>query len=328
MRRYSAIDSALIRLVCHATRRTRAGGMLAVMTFHRVLQRKDPIIPSEPDRAEFAALMDLVCAHFNVLPLSEGVALLRERRAPPRAVSITFDDGYANNCAVALPILAERRIPATVFVATGFLDGGWMFNDRVIEAVRRAPPELDLRDIGLASYRLTDDLTRARVADQIIRALKHRPASDRERTAHLIASRSGLPRDSGLMMTRDQVRQLHGAGIDIGAHTVSHPILTALQAEDARREIIDGKSQLEAIIGAPVTLFAFPNGRPGVDYDRRHVDMVAEAGFVAGFSTAWGAADANCDFMQMPRIAPWGRTPLRYALQIVASFRQRDYQRV
>ena len=73
---------------------------------------------------------------FNVIPLEEGVAGIKSGKLPPRALSITFDDGYANNATVAAPILKRLGLHATFFIATGFLDGGRMFNDTVIEAVR------------------------------------------------------------------------------------------------------------------------------------------------------------------------------------------------
>jgi len=326
MRQHTALDSALIRLGVVAARGGRERA-LAVLTFHRVLPQKDPLLPSEPDAADFSAVVDLLSTHFNVLGLSDAVSRLKKRQLPPRAVCITLDDGYANNLSVALPILAARGVPATVFVATGFLDGGRMFNDTIIEAVRRTSAEFDLTDLGLGSYLITDDSARIRVVDELIRKLKHRDPAVRAASADAIAARVGLPADTGTMMTREQVRQLHHAGIAIGAHTITHPILTKLDDKDAQREIETGRQELEAIVGSPITLFAFPNGKPGGDYDRRHVDMVAAAGFEAAFSTAWGTADSGGDLMQLPRIAPWGKTPLRYALQIAASYRDRAYQR-
>ena len=77
-------------------------------------------------------------ANFNVISLADGVAGLKRGCLPPRALSITFDDGYRDNHDIALPILLQLGLPATFFVATGFLDGGRMFNDTVIEAVRFA----------------------------------------------------------------------------------------------------------------------------------------------------------------------------------------------
>ena len=87
---------------------------------------------------------------FNVIPLREGVAGLKAGRLPARALSITFDDGYANNESIAAPILARLGLHATFFIATGFLDGGRMFNDTIIETVRAARgTELDLQALGL-----------------------------------------------------------------------------------------------------------------------------------------------------------------------------------
>ena len=88
------------------------------------------------------------------------------------------------------------------------------------------------------------------------------PSDNRQDTVDRFAATGGeLPMD--LMMTTGQVRQLHASGMEIGAHTVNHPILTNLDPEEARREIGRSRHALEEAIGAPVTLFAYPNGRPG-----------------------------------------------------------------
>ena len=116
-------------------------------------------------------------------------------------------------------------------------------------------------------------------------------------------------------MRDDQVRQLHRAGMGIGAHTAHHPILASLPAAAARGEIAAGRAALEAIIGAPVPLFAYPNGKPGTDYRAEHVRMVRELGFEGAVSTAWGA-DAEGDAFQVPRFTPWDRTPGRFLARL------------
>src|SRR5258708_34089794 len=98
-----------------------------------------PILHDEIDSATFERHMALVAADSNVLPLGEACARLLRGALPPRAACITFDDGYADNDRLALPILKRFGLQATFFVATGFSDDGIMFNDGVIEAVRRAP---------------------------------------------------------------------------------------------------------------------------------------------------------------------------------------------
>ena len=115
----------------------------------------------------------------------------------------------------------------------------------------------------------------------------------------------------------EQVRQLHQAGMEIGGHTVNHPIIARLPAPAARQEIADGKAALEAMIGAPVRLFAYPNGKPGQDYQAEHVAMVKQLGFDAAVSTSWGAARAGSDLFQLPRFTPWDRDQLRFTLRMM-----------
>jgi peptidoglycan/xylan/chitin deacetylase (PgdA/CDA1 family) len=118
------------------------------------------------------------------------------------------------------------------------------------------------------------------------------------------------------MMTTEQVRHLHASDMEIGAHTVTHPILAQLDPERAGSEIRESKTHLEAITGGRVTLFAYPNGKPGRDYRREHVGMVRELGFEAAVSTARGVAHAASDPFQLPRFTPWDRTPGKFLLRL------------
>jgi peptidoglycan/xylan/chitin deacetylase (PgdA/CDA1 family) len=119
-----------------------------------------------------------------------------------------------------------------------------------------------------------------------------------------------------LMMTSDQVRVLHRAGMEIGGHTASHPILARMENNAARAEIAQGKEMLEDIIRASVRLFAYPNGKPGQDYLPDHVKMLKDLGFDAAVSTAHGAARRGSDLYQLPRFTPWGRGLARFTLQM------------
>jgi peptidoglycan/xylan/chitin deacetylase (PgdA/CDA1 family) len=93
---------------------------------------------------------------------------------------------------------------------------------------------------------------------------------------------------------------------------VTHPILAQLGAAEALSEICAGRAALESIVGTRVDLFAYPNGKPGKDYNASHVTMVRDAGFAAAVSTQCGAAVAAGDRYQLPRFTPWGKTFLRY----------------
>lgn len=301
---------------------------LLILIFHRVLERPDALLPGEPDAEAFRRLMEVVAKHFNVLPLREAIARLTQSDLPKRSVCVTFDDGYANNCEIALPILIRFGIPATAFIASGFLNGGRMFNDSVIEAVRGAQNTLDLRSHGLGEFPVNDETSRVGAIDTLIGKLKYMDPEVRATLADRICQAAEVESPRNLMMTDAQVKKLHSSGIEIGAHTVSHPILSVVDRDRARREIRENKAVLESITGAPVTTFAFPNGRPGQDYRLEHVELVRAAGFKLALSTAWGAAHHESDVFQLPRVAPWDKDPLRYGLRMAMAYRQRRYAAV
>jgi peptidoglycan/xylan/chitin deacetylase (PgdA/CDA1 family) len=240
---------------------------------------------------------------------------------PPRAVSVTFDDGYRDNESVALPILRRHGIPATFFVATGFLDGGRMWNDSIIEAVRIADGDaLDLRGEGLGDFAAAAGTDRCGAVAGLIAALKYLPPDERAVKVDRIVARVGKPLPDDLMMTSEQVRGLASAGMEIGAHTVGHPILKGLADEAARWEVGHSREELAGIAGRPIELFAYPNGRPGLDYTRRDVDIVRGAGFRAAVSTALGAAAPGADRWQLPRFAPWHRERRPFALRLIRNY--------
>ena len=302
---------------------------LSILIYHRVLPEPDPLIPDVLCASEFDRQLEALARWFTVLPLRDAVSRLRAGTLPVRAACVTFDDGYADNATVALPLLRKRGVPATFFIATAFLDGGRMWNDSVIETVRRAPDGgLDARHVGLASLPTATLEQRRAAIDALLGVLKYLPQEERQGCVDELSVQAsgGLPSD--LMMTAGQVRQLSAGGMDIGAHTMSHPILAKLEPGRAGIEIGDGKRRLEEITGVPVSLFAYPNGKPGVDYLPEHVGLVKELGFEAAVSTAWGVAHAWSDLFQLPRFTPWDRTPGRFLLRLVQNTFRGDAVRV
>lgn len=317
-------QSALLRSGAHIASPGGRRGALIVLIYHRVLPVPDPLLADEPDAAAFAAQMDLVADLFRVLPLADAVDALERGTLPPRAAAITFDDGYANNLEVAAPILAARGLTASFFIATGFIDGGAMWNDLVIDALRHAPVEFDLSAVGLGRYALTDMPARRCALELVLGQLKYLELPERVRRATEIAGLAGLNDRCHPMMTEAQLRKLAKLGMDIGAHCVRHPILARLAREEAQREILESKARLEEITGRAVRTFAYPNGRPGTDYGPEHVAMVRAAGFATAVSTAWGAASRGIDRYQIPRVAPWDRQALKYGLRLVRACSQRS----
>ncbi len=299
---------------------TRKKQRLSILTYHGILPGHDYMRPLEPTLATFDWHMELLSRYFNPLSLSEALSRMRYGELPERAVCITFDDGYANNVVQALPVLKRWRVPATVFIATNFLNGGRMWNDSVLEALRVVDDtKFDLQELGLDVYDI-DGLHKRRVAaEAIIREIKHWPPEKRSQAVEMIESRVGsLPCD--LMMTDQQVRELSENGVEIGAHTKSHPILSTLSQDESKQEILGSKTYLEALLGQKVRHFAYPNGRPGIDYSIEHRDMVEAAGFESAVSTHWGVASKTSDRWQLPRFTPWDQVPLSFMVRLLMNY--------
>lgn len=300
-------------------------GNLSILIFHRVLSVPDLLFPGEPDVARFEQIAQWLKAWFNVLPLSEAVARLQRGDLPPRAAAITFDDGYADNLVYAHPILLKHRLPATFFIATGFLDGGMMWNDTIIESIRGvAVPELDGAFLGLGVLPLITIEDKRSALARIIPVIKHLPSGMRSEAVARIAEccKANLPSD--LMLSTPQLQQLLAEGAGIGAHTISHPILSVLDQAVARREIANSRDVLEGILGERVGLFAYPNGRLGTDYSHTHAGIVKSLGFDAAVATNWGVCTKASNIFQLPRFTPWDSRRWRFGLRLIMNMRQQD----
>jgi peptidoglycan/xylan/chitin deacetylase (PgdA/CDA1 family) len=314
----SRLASLLIRSVGNSISLQSKESRVCIIAYHRVLERFDPLLESEPDIETFTWQMETLASCFNVLPLHDAIVAIREGRVPPRAVCISFDDGYRSTHDLALPILNRLGLPATVFVTTGYLGSGMMWNDRIVEAVRRLPEgPLDLRVLGMTAQVLSGLDGRRAIANQINDHCKYLPPGERAKVIEDLEKLAGDAPAANLMLTREMIANLARQGMEIGGHTVTHPILTRLDDDAARNEIVENKRVLEEITGQPLRLFAYPNGKVGMDFDQRHVQMVAAAGYSAAFTTAFGAADGNSDVFQLPRGRPWDSGCLMFSARLL-----------
>ena len=292
---------------------------LSILIFHRVHAETDLLAPNEPDAIRFDRMMRFLARVFRVLTLGEAAEHMAMESLPARALAISFDDGYADNFKLALPILQRHGLRATFFVSSGFIDGGRMWNDSIAECIRNCrKAAIDLAELGLGRYACESVSDRRRVIGDLRRKLKYQSLSEREhkvRRLQRLCAVDSLPHD--LMMSSQQIRALHHEGMEIGGHTVNHPILTTLTDEEAEHEIVRGNRDLQSIIGSPPTVFAYPNGKPGTDYDHRHVAMMRRLGFRAAVSTAPGVARSGDDLYQLPRFTPWESSLPVWAAKLV-----------
>jgi peptidoglycan/xylan/chitin deacetylase (PgdA/CDA1 family) len=250
---------------------------VAVLCYHGVTADADRSMPFAPLHVTEEQL-DQHCRAIRTMahPISlhdwlkasnTGAAL------PARPVLMTFDDGYRSVLTKARPILEQHGIPAIVFACTQPIERR---TSLWYDAVARADGEQAVEGLK----RATPDRWDAAVA----RVTVPLPDTDPEAVLRI-----------------EDIRALADAGIEIGAHTVSHPILANLPEERQKEEIEGCKESLERWTGREVRAFAYPNGQPAVDYTPTTTRMVRDAGFDSAFTTAPGFAGVEASALELPR---------------------------
>jgi peptidoglycan/xylan/chitin deacetylase (PgdA/CDA1 family) len=258
--------------------------------------------------AVFELQMRFLLKHYSVVPLGALVdSLLTGRAFPPRGVAITFDDGYRDNFTTALPILTRLGIPATVFVTTDAIGDGWAFWVSRLRAILHDAPQSSLTVEGIGEIDLSAPSIRRREIKRVTRLLKSLGRMERKGALDRLLEASGLPtplpESTTWMMTWDEVRAMANAGIEIGAHTRSHPILTTLSDLEVIDEVTVSRDRVQTEIGGPVRHFAFPNGAAGVNFDDRVSDLVRRSGYSSASTSVRGAIRAESHPFQIPRLS-------------------------
>jgi peptidoglycan/xylan/chitin deacetylase (PgdA/CDA1 family) len=214
------------------------------------------------DLDRFVAQLRLLTRHRRVLPLDELVRGVLEGADLRGVVAITFDDGYENNVTAAAPALAELGLPATFFLATGYVDAArWLWVDR-LEFALDAAERRTVRVEGLGEVPLDD---RAQALGAIKRFAKQQPPSAVSRLVAEIEDQCGTPAGppSGdyRFMSWPQARQLKAGGFEVGAHTVNHPILSRVSLPEGEREMVESRDAIRRELGACSDVFCYPNGK-------------------------------------------------------------------
>jgi len=289
---------------------------LNILMYHRVMPEPDPLRPWEIDQQQFRQHMQWISGVFNIIPLSEAVAQLKSGSLKRRSLAITFDDGYLDNATHALPILKEFGFHATFFCTSAWLEGGQMWNDKAIESIRLWPKstlsidELALHDLPVASF---PDKNKA--ITTILPKLKYLPVAQRQVVADRLASQvSELPQ---LMMQPEQLQQLHTEGMAIGGHTHSHPIIAKLDISALQTELTTNKNILEGVIGEPINLFAYPNGKTNTDYRREQIEHLKNAGYTMAVTTESATASPKSALFELPRFTPWDKSKDRFLARLL-----------
>jgi peptidoglycan/xylan/chitin deacetylase (PgdA/CDA1 family) len=302
-----------------------------ILHYHRVAELPtDPYLLCVSPR-RFAEQIEVAARYARVVSLSQLVRMLAEGTLPSRTLAVTFDDGYADNLLQAQPILERYAVPATFFVATGYIGQArefwWDELDRLILQPGTLPGTLSLRigerefcyQLGAAARYSDADFQRARgwtidrpaepgsrqqLFLELWTSMHALAGADRQCVLDQVLQWAGAERSARAThrtLSAEEVARLGKSDLaEIGAHTVTHPALARLTLAAQRDEIARSKADLEALVERPIASFSYPHGLRS-DYTPETVAAVQAAGFGCACTSLAAAVRAGEDRFQLPR---------------------------
>jgi len=278
-----------------------------ILLYHRVAELPlDPLLLSVTP-SHFEEHLQVLARITKPLSLRTLVRSLQANEVTPHGVVVTFDDGAADNLHNAKPLLERYNIPATVFVATEYSKGErefwWDELERLLLASPELPESLHLELNGTSVNWSAND-SREQLYQQLGDSLRLLPSAKRFdilRKLQQWSGRGATPRSTHRALSHDEIRQLAGGGlVEIGAHTVTHPVLSAIPRAQQQQEISESKTQLEQILNQPVVSFAYPYGTRD-DYTRDSVELVKQTNFSCACSNFKGVVQPRTSLYELPR---------------------------
>jgi peptidoglycan/xylan/chitin deacetylase (PgdA/CDA1 family) len=295
--------------------------------YHRVSEKDvDPWSLNVTPR-NFSEHLMVLKRHAFPMRLDRLVDAHLEGNIPNRGTVVTFDDGYANNLYEAKPILERHDVPATVFVATGYIghrrEFWWDELDRVLLSPGRLPERLELGisgnhhnwdlgaavDYGEEEHRRDNDTTAAEPQQgprisfyfSVWERLHPLPEHEREKAMEQILTWANVrtaARQTHRPLDAEEVRTLERGGlVEIGVHTVHHLSLSSHPPAVQREEIQGGRRELEEVLGHPVKSFSYPFGQ----FRNDTATLVRRAGFSCACTTEEEPVWKLNDRFQLPR---------------------------
>jgi len=280
--------------------------------------------------------MEVLRRYGPLLRLPDLADALNKGTLPRRSIAVTFDDGYSDWFQLAKPLLEHLEIPATVFLITGTNETKrlmwWDELENILLRSQRLRDTLELRISGrthswslgdsahfpegaqtYASWKASDDPPTPRHAIYFELWTLLRPLAEGERQLIMNELRAWAGADSSgdgghrLLSPQEIVSSAKSNLFDMGAHTGTHPLLSAISSTAQREEIRQSKSYLEKLMDRPVASFAFPYG----DYNAETLNILRDEGFTCACGTKSGSVRADTNWFELPRmhVLDWdGRT--------------------
>jgi peptidoglycan/xylan/chitin deacetylase (PgdA/CDA1 family) len=291
---------------------------LSIFTFHRVLDKKCSVIPDWPDSLEFAAKIKWISRNADIVPLEVALQeVFKGGTSKSRLAAITFDDGYKDNLKVAVPVLKSLNAHATFFIATKYINGRGIFDDRIVQSVFQSSlRSLNAEQLELGTLLLDTPRNKQTSINRLLEKLKYRSLIDREKITDQLVIQLVDVEPTNSMMDTTEIKRLVESGMSLGSHSHTHAIATTLSDDEFEVDLIAGLNALEKISGYRARLFAYPNGIPKTDFRESHQKILRRNGIEFALSTQSGITTSESNRFALPRITPWPKTYASFWLQL------------
>jgi peptidoglycan/xylan/chitin deacetylase (PgdA/CDA1 family) len=277
---------------------------LAIIGYHNVTPTATSEFPLDVGIRGFHSQLEALARHANVVPIGDALRTLEQGgRLPPRAVSITVDDGYRDALEVVAPLLGHYGLPATFFVVPGFIDRTC---DAWWETLGWAVMSSTHRDVTWRGVRYPLSRRRQRVSAlaSLCERFKSLDRAAREQAVEdlvgLLAPVGRTPRGE-LFLDWDGCRELARRGFEIGSHSATHAILAKEDPEDQVKDLRWAREIIESHLDGPVELLSYPNGR-FVDYSDDTIRAAQAAGYRHAVTTEHGWNDPTTPPFELRRV--------------------------
>ena len=281
-----------------------AGPRFVILCYHRVGTGGVPLYSELPPEL-FEAQIRFLRERYRIVSLDTLCKELQNPKAADQSVAITFDDGYRDLYTAAFPTLQKYGVPATIFVTVGAIETGEvLWYDRVFLALEVAPStELTLQLDRARRFDLSTAAVRLRSALELVQCLRRLPDARRKECCAELERQIALPQEELIdrMLTWEQIRTMHGAGIAFGSHTLTHPVISQLTPAEMERELRESKQILEEKLDSPVRDFAFPFGQMA-DCGTAAGAVLAGCGYRSAATTIWGVNVPGANPYQLRRV--------------------------
>jgi len=278
--------------------RHRSAPWGVVLLYHRIAESsRDPFDLCVSPR-HFGEHLDVLRKWATVVRLRDLFASGPSGRSARPTVAVTFDDGYKDNLTGARPMLERADVPATLFAVAGESGQEFWWDD--LEDVLFRPETLPSA-LNVAGEEMRSE-ERSALYLKVHRTLQGMPSAERRNAIKDLRSQVRLSTAPSLRLSDEELRTLASGGlIEIGGHSLTHPMLSRLSVEEQRQEIFGCKRRLEELLGSPVGSFAYPYGA-STDFNPSSVALVKEAGFQSAFAVASDALWRSTDRFAAPRV--------------------------